>query len=446
MGAAFVVLLAADGFYILKQRDLQEAFIEELVEPGSISPALIITAQQRESSFFERRDRVRVTFASSVLSDNPAEAPISLDFDVVAHFGPFGLTGDVFPLNDTPSSAKLLAALEGRHPRLSIRYGWSLFARKMSFILEASPFDMRLGTVSSGVGPMVWHFASSEPVRISAVFDENDVKTKFRAANLLAEITDPAGNVLSAKLAGAKADNHFDTIETATGGREWFLISNVGRADRVEIMAGDWRGGLLAAFSNASAEAHQETASSDAVLSGRYSFCAGEGELRLRVNREGVPDRLIKFESGEGEMVAENVPVALMRPVDDVELERIMRESGLMNLAVKRLVFTTDRGEAAELTAELTSGMRDGRTPTLAASLSTRLPESMMHLTETVIRGSRRAFRELRLADFMKAEKTKTGLYYSLDLKASLSEGIILNGTPLIGPLAAPAGDAAPMH
>ena len=46
----------------------------------------------------------------------------------------------------------------------------------------------------------------------------------------------------------------------------------------------------------------------------------------------------------------------------------------------------------------------------------------------------------------MKAEKTKTGLYYSLDLKASLSEGIILNGTPLIGPLAAPAGDAAPMH
>lgn len=435
MGAAFIVLLAADGFYILKQRDLQEAFIAELVEPGSVSPALIITSQPRESGFFERRDRVRVTFASSVISDNPADAPISLDFDVVAHFGPFGLTGDVFPLNDTPSSAKLIAALDGRHPRLSIRYSWAVLSNEIHFVLETTPFDMRLGTVSSGVGPMVWRVASNTPLSLSAAFGKNDVKTRFKASDLSAEVTDPAGNVLSSKVLNAKVENHFDTRETPTGGREWFLISNVGRADRVEMSAGDWRGGLVAFFKDVHAEAHQETASSDEVLSGKYSFKAGEGELRLQVNRDGVADRLIKFKSGEGEMVAENVPVALMRPVDDVELERIMHEHGLMHLAVNHLVLTTESGEKAELKADFTSGMRDGKTPTLEASLSTQLPASVMTLAETVIRGSRRAFEEVRLADFMKQNKTKAGVVYSLDLNASLEKGVALNGTPIIGPL-----------
>ena len=440
VSAAFIVLIAADGLYILKQRDLQDDLIAELVEPGSVSPALIITAQPRESSFFERRDRLRVTVASSILSDNPAEAPITLDFDVVAHFGPFGLTGDIFALNDTPSSARLLAALEGRHPRLSMRYGWSLFSDEFRLAFEATPFDMRLGTVTSGVGPMTWHLASSEPIKLSLTFSKSRAKSKFSAANLLTELTDPAGNVLSFKTKDAAAENLFDLRETPAGGLEWFLVRNNGRAEQVEVLAGDWRGGLTAVFRDVRAQAHQEAAQSESVISGRYNFRAEDAEVKLLVNRESALDRKLELEAIELDMHAENVPVALMRPVDDVELERIVRESGLMHLAVKPFTFKTDKGETATFTAELTSGMRDGHKPTIEASIETRVPESVMRLSETVLRGSRRALSELELADFMKREVSDEGNYYSLDLKASLEEGVILNGTPLLAPI----GTAAP--
>ena len=89
-------------------------------------------------------DRVHFTIASSLYSDNPSAPPLTLDFDVTANFGPFGLTGDIFVLNATTGSAKLLKMLEGTHPRLSIRWSRSVFDAALKIAASAAPFDMRL--------------------------------------------------------------------------------------------------------------------------------------------------------------------------------------------------------------------------------------------------------------------------------------------------------------
>lgn len=100
-GAVLVVLaaaLAAEAGFVCWQRSVQAEIINRIVEGDDLPPEVLITSTPVEESLFVRRDRLHVIVASSVFSSDSSAAPLTLDFDVVAHFGPFGLNGDIYPL------------------------------------------------------------------------------------------------------------------------------------------------------------------------------------------------------------------------------------------------------------------------------------------------------------------------------------------------------------
>ena len=160
-----------------------------------------------DDGIFSRRDRVHFTIASSLYSDNPSAPPLTLDFDVTANFGPFGLTGDIFVLNATTGSAKLLKMLEGTHPRLSIRWSRSVFDAALKIAASAAPFDMRLNFVKPGVGPISWRLAAPKPVECSLKLPkQGSLSTVCTAPALLVSLTDPAANISEVRLTRASFD------------------------------------------------------------------------------------------------------------------------------------------------------------------------------------------------------------------------------------------------
>ena len=108
----------------------------------------------------------------------------------------FGLTGDIFVLNATTGSAKLLKMLEGTHPRLSIRWSRSVFDAALKIAASAAPFDMRLNFVKPGVGPISWRLAAPKPVECSLkLLSRGSLSTVCTAPALLVSLTDPAANI-----------------------------------------------------------------------------------------------------------------------------------------------------------------------------------------------------------------------------------------------------------
>lgn len=160
---AVVVILGAEAAFIGWQKAQYDEFMGSLLTPGALAEGVLAVGDRMDDGIFSRRDRVHFTIASSLYSDNPSAPPLTLDFDVTANFGPFGLTGDIFVLNATTGSAKLLKMLEGTHPRLSIRWSRSVFDAALKIAASAAPFDMRLNFVKPGVGPISWRLAAQSP-------------------------------------------------------------------------------------------------------------------------------------------------------------------------------------------------------------------------------------------------------------------------------------------
>lgn len=175
-----------------------------LLTPGALAEGVLAVGDRMDDGIFSRRDRVHFTIASSLYSDNPSAPPLTLDFDVTANFGPFGLTGDIFVLNATTGSAKLLKMLEGTHPRLSIRWSRSVFDAALKIAASAAPFDMRLNFVKPGVGPISWRLAAPKPVECSLKLPkQGSLSTVCTAPALLVSLTDPAANISEVRLTRA---------------------------------------------------------------------------------------------------------------------------------------------------------------------------------------------------------------------------------------------------
>ena len=434
LAACFLAIAACDIGYICWQRAVQDHLMSELVEPGALPGSVIITAKTREESFFTRRDRIRVTLASSTFSDNPSDAPLTLDFDVTANFGPFGLTGDIFPLNDTESSARLLMALEGKHPQLKIRYLWSALKRELQVHAAISPFDMRISRDEAGVGPTAWRLASEKPIVVKLRASELPrVEASAELPAFQLQYIDPAKNVVGVRVEGGAARNRFDAAKDREQRgwhfRPWFLKELVGSAKRVELMAGDWRGALKTAFDGVKAEAVQTAEVAGDAFDGRYSLSAQKADLSIESPRLQQGSSRLQASKMALSVEAKNVPAALLKPLDDIELERVLRKAGLMKFAVKNFSFESGRQKGL-VEAEMTTGRSQG-SPTLALSIRSTLPEAALRLIETMIRGSRRSFSDISLDALMTKAESANGPLYSMDLQGSLQEGFILNGSRL---------------
>lgn len=425
-GGILVALAAADGAYIAWQRSVQAQLIEELTRPGALSGSIILTATETEDTLFMRRDRLRITLASSLFSSDPSQAPLTVDVDVAASFTPFGLEGDVYLLNRTPSTVKLLAALQGIHPKITIRYGFSLLQHRLQLRARAEPFDIRLSQFELGVGPMVWHLIAKEPVILEADLGRKNASTAISASDLRLEVNDPAGYVLGFHVKGADLANQYRSQAHAEA-LVWSLSTSSGRADRSFFWAGDWRGAFDAELKNVETRARQ-TADADAdAMNGDYGFVADEAHLALHSRRFLQNDLSVTLEDLKGAWAAENVPLELLHPVDDIELQQILRRAGLMNLTLKELAFKSG-SQQGSLTANVTSGFQHGTEPVLRANASAHIPDNVASFLDVILRGSRRAFSNMHLTDFMRPETHGDGICWIADVSFDLQKGVVLNG------------------
>lgn len=419
-GVVLVAVIAAEGAYIWAQRAAQSKIIEELTRPGALSDSIILTATETEETFFERRDRFRVTLASSLFSSDPSQPPLTVDVDVVASFTPLGLSGDIYPLNRTPSTVKLLAALEGIHPKLSIRYAFSLLRNRLSVYAKADPFDMRLAQFELGVGLMRWHLVADKPVVFKGDFGLEDAVATISAKNLRLEVNDPAGYKLGASVEEAELTNVYRTQPRADA-LVWTLASSESRSDRAAFWVGDWRGAFNAQLEGVRSRGKQTADAASDVLNGHYDFAADRADFTMRSRRFLKEDLAVRLDAIKADWTAENVPLALMEPIDDIALERILRRVGLMELKLKELSFRSGT-QKGSLAASVVAGYKDGADPVLKAELSAHLPESTAAFLDVMMRGNRRAFSDIHLMDFMRREVHGGEVCYLADFAYDLAE------------------------
>ncbi len=432
--AVLSVVAAGEVGFIALQGHLHDEFMRRLLHAGAASHGLIITAEPRERSFFSARDRIRVTLASSVLFRDPSRPPLSFDFDVVSSFGPLGLSGDIYPLNETAATARLLMNLKGRHPKLAMQYRFRLFAREWQCRLRAAPFDVRLHAVRTGVGPISWHARSDRTTTLRArvKMDERRVRVIGDFPDLSLSLIDPARNIVGFDVKEGQFRHQFGFRDAGPAGGLWTLTASKGSAERFTARAGDWRGELALEFRDA-----LETFAVDPLGTERESHLSG----RLTLEAEGFSAKVRRRNAPEGPdfeakdfklaLSARNVPEAVFTPTDDVGLKRILRSDAPVEASIDELEFETE-GRRAEVNGRASVLLsRRGDPPAFEADIDARLPDPVLRWLDVVVRGANRAARGLALSAYMVPEGNPASPDWTLDFSGSLEDGFTLNGRPV---------------
>lgn len=458
VGAALAVVAAEAGF-ICWQHSLQEEILSRITSPAGLAEFVVVSSTPGESSFFERRDRLHVVLASSIYSSDPAAAPLSLEFDVVANFGPFGLTGDVYSLNTTADTAKLLKNLVGTHPRLSIRFRWALLARELQVTASAAPFDMQLGAELPGIGPTSWRGAAKRPVVLRATMPRaGEMRARIEAPDFMLTFTDPAANIMRlmleeaelttrARVRGVKEDEDPDRCGT---GPDWCLETARLNAGRVRVEAGDWRGSLTLDFRDSVSEMRQTSAVRASRLEGVYEAYADRVGAAVKSVHTQF-DRLVEGRDFSLKLRASNVPTELFTSgLDDTELTGLIQGAGAMYFALDDLSFNADGGGRTSFAAELDVGGAErpaggaGQTAKTAVSwrLAAEMPQKVVDLADVIIRGARADLRSLSLADLMERRVQKPGAapVYTVRMTGDNDDLFILRTAKTAAPAAAPQG------
>lgn len=425
VGAALAVATAEAGF-IFWQHSLQEEILSRITSPAGLAEFVVVSSTPGDSSFFERRDRLHVVVASTIYSNDPAAAPLSLEFDVVANFGPFGLTGDVYPLNTTADTATLLKNLAGTHPRLSIRFRWALFAKELQVTATAAPFDMQMDADLPGIGPTSWRGAAKRPVTLRAVMPRaGEIKARVEAPDFMLTFTDPAANIMRltldeaelttrARVRGVKDDEDPDRFGT---GPDWFLETARLNAGRARVEAGDWRGLLTVDLRSPVSEMRQTPAVRASRLEGAYEAHAERLTAAVK-SVHAQYDRLVEGRDFALKLRASNVPTELFTSgLDDTGLTDLIKGAGAMHFALDDLSFNAVGCGRTSFAAELDVGGAERRsggaakTPKTAVSwrLAAEMPQKVVDLADVIIHGARADLRSLSLADLMERRAQKPG-------------------------------------
>lgn len=442
-GAVLVVLaaaLAAEAGFICWQRSVQAEIVNRLIEGDDLPPEILITATPVEDSPFVRRDRLHVIVASSVYSSDSSVVPLTLDFDVVAHFGPFGLNGDIYPLNSTASTAELLVKLAGTHPRLAIRYHYAVFAQELRITATATPFDMQLDAVERGVGPVSWSLAARKPVALRlALTKKEGLKAEIEAPEISGSLTDPAANILKGSAEDVKAAARLELAGKKPG--DWYVKSARVTAAKGGFEAGDWRGALTGRFTKIVSKIEESPADlQEGRLSGAYDARAATFDIGVDSSQPGLAkhvagkDFILRF-------TADRVPAELFKSLDEYRIGRLLTESGPMHLRIEEFAMrSVGREGEAKFTADLKAG-QSAKTamersasrgaaalrshsgeekPDLDWNFSIDAPESLIDLAEIILHGARPDMRDLSLKSLM-VPKDENGIRHYLSERSSAS-------------------------
>ena len=436
---ALVVILSAEAAFVAWQKSQYENFMERLLSPGALAAGVLITGEKTNDGLFGRTDRLHLTLATSLYSKNPADPPLTLDLDMTADFGPFGLTGDVFLLNATTGSAKLLKLLEGTHPRLSLRWSLSTIHRAMKLTASATPFDMRTSYVKPGVGPISWRFASAKPVECGVTVPESGaISGGCKAPALLASLTDPAANITEVEWRQVEASwsavktNAAQTFEEAPAETPaargvWYVDRADLKAEQADFSSGDWRGVLKLAFKNFKAEAHQDPAPDMEVLDGRYSVDASRALISVLSHSKDF-HREVDARDLVLRVKAADVPLKLFDAVDDESIEETLDQAGPMHFELSEFGFASGQGGRQKTSAKgaLEVLRQSGKLQETNLHLEAELPDAVVDILDVIIKGARpdakgqsirRFMTQRRGAPGTAGEESKDGAVWNLRMQ-----------------------------
>lgn len=445
------VALAEAGF-IGWQHTVQERLIEALTGQELLPGALIVTSTPVERSPLQWRDRLRVTVASSLYSRDPTAAPFSFEVDAVGRFGPFGLTGDLYPLNTTADTASLLMHLAGTHPRLAFRYRWNLFTHSLEMTATAQPFDMQLEIVRSSVGPISWHVAAGSPVGWKLQLKKDGVlEGELNVPEFALTLTDPAANIH--RFSGSKAvlktlsrmeptavtENSAQALSEENAGAEnagavWYLDRGTLNLKSASFETGDWRGILRGTLEGAKLEADQTSNVREEELEGTYILHAKR--LVLSVNESGThQNRQIRHSAGRDlvlRMTADSVPSELLGALDEYRGGRILAAAAPLKLTLDELSMHQEahgalEGPITRLTGELSAVPAEEGTPGAGAIVDWRLeaeaPEDIIAIAGPLLMGSRRDAPAGGLLSLMEKRDTPRGAVWHYEASGH-AEGV----------------------
>lgn len=418
---AAVVLAAAETAFIAWQHSVQERLLEAVTDQALLPEAVIVTATPVERSPLLWRDRLRIVVASSLYSRDPAAAPFSFEADLVAGFGPFGLTGDLYPLNTTAATAALLVKLAGTHPRLALRYRWNVLSHDLQVTATAQPFDMQFETERPGVGPVSWHLAAAKPLSWKLVLERDGVlRGRLAAPDVTVTLTDPAANIH--RLSGRDAE--LRTLSRMKGGgterREagaaWHLAEASLSLEGLSFETGDWQGVLQGSLEKADLRAEQTADVRDEELEGVYRLEA----KRLSAWTEGSGASAGRRAAGRDlvlRLTADSVPSELLASLDEYRSGRLLAQAAPMKLSLDELTMRseargTSEGPMTRLTGELSArSAREGRQAGAIVDwwLEAEAPGPVVELVGPLLLGSRRDVPDDGLFGLMERRETPRG-------------------------------------
>lgn len=473
-GAIVILATGAVTGLVVYQKSVQSMFLAALAEPGAVTASVIVTTEPRERGIFTWRDRASITIGSSVWSpDDPSAMPVTFEFDIVAHFGILGLSGEIHALNSTGASATLYNLLKGIRPHLAVDYRTDFLSKDLTIEAEVSPFDVQVNAIEAGVGPIDWLVSAGSPVRVlvkAGASGPVTLETFFDDFHVTA--FDPARNRWSLVLRGGEFRNTYLPQPFARVEREWFMSESEGVLSRVEFDQFDPRGHLNVVFDDLYqrvSKRPKETLRDYAddyenrteTLDGDYAVSARTGSLRIKPkvgNELGFDAEEIQMNSR-----AENVPVVLFETLDEDQIEREFRKAGTVSFHLDDLSFfaegkkttatarfsgnltpkktvSTDRvarstmpnienetpHERAERRRRAFENARD-TTPDLSWSLTAEMPEEVLESIETLLSGKRRGIVPT-LRHFLVEKPTVDGPAWTVDFRGDIRKGATLNG------------------
>lgn len=423
--------------FISYQKYVQEKIFEAFTSAGAGGEMINVTRIESDrSDFFEWKDRVRVTVASTAFSDvYMAEGPFDVELVLESRFTPFGLYGEVkISESETavePMYEQFAKTLKG----VEVEYSLNGLFGGLNAVIESDPFAFELNTDEVGVGPVEWQIATHD-----RFYAEVDVRPDFsfyvlsRGDDLKVKRIDPAGVEKSIELDDFEASGLWvqgdvdDMHDDSRLDRPWFVKKLRLSAEAMKFKWRTARGALGVDMINSSAAVDQRSGRM-AVANGTYSVKAQKAEYEIEIFGNESEDASFDVSSFYFKAKAHRLPKSLFETVNPLDVEEILRTSHSFSLKVdSEFNYEDTHGYVyadVYLDRQAKPVEKQSELPPLFWDVKARFPKQAVQMIERVFNSKRRF--PLDLDQFMTVEHAGRTDAYKIDFERSSDGGVHLN-------------------
>lgn len=437
-----VGIFAAWSFaFISYQKYVQEKIFDAFTSAGAGGEMINVTRVDSDhSDFFEWRDRVRVTVASTAFNDvYMAEGPFDVEIILESRFTPFGLYGVVEIAESDAAVEPMYEQFDKILRGVEIEYNLNGLFGGLNAVIESDPFTLKLNTDEVGVGPVEWEISTSD-----RFYAEVDVRPDFsfyvlnRGDDFKVKRVDPAGVEKSAELDDFEASflwvqhDGEDAYDDSRIDRPWFIKKLRMSAEDMRFRWMTARGALNVGMSGASAAVDQRGGRMP-VANGVFTVKARKAEYEIEVFGKDGEDAFFDADEFYFKAKAHRFPKSLVGTLNPLDVEDILRTSRSFSLKIdSEFNFNETRGYAyadVYLDRQANPVEKQKELPPFFWDLRGRLPKQAVHMIEKVFNSKRRF--PLDFDQFMQTEQSRSGEVYKIDFERRSDGGVHLNGVEI---------------